>query len=49
VAQPRHLLGRTAVELLLASSRGTVPPDGRHVLFEPELVVRASTRLRPGT
>jgi LacI family transcriptional regulator len=46
VAQPRHLIGRTAVELLLAATRGTLLPDRRHVLFEPELVVRASTRLR---
>jgi LacI family transcriptional regulator len=48
VAQPRHLLGRTAVELLSATARGTVTPDERHVVFAPELVVRASTRLRPG-
>jgi LacI family transcriptional regulator len=47
VAQSRHLLGRTAVELMLAAARGTLPPDRRHVLLEPELVVRSSTRLRP--
>lgn len=44
VAQPRHLLGRTAAELLLEEA--DVP--GRHVhqqiLFQPELVARASTR-----
>jgi LacI family transcriptional regulator len=47
VSQPRQLLGRTAAELLLEEARG---PDGhRHqqVVFAPELVVRASTRLRP--
>jgi LacI family transcriptional regulator len=45
VAQPRHLLGRTAVELLLADARGETSPDNRHVVFKPELIVRASTRL----
>jgi LacI family transcriptional regulator len=45
VAQPRHLLGQTAVELLLAQVRGASALDRRQVVFEPELVVRASTRL----
>jgi LacI family transcriptional regulator len=47
VSQPRQLLGRTAAELLLEEARG---PDGhqhQQVVFAPELVVRASTRLRP--
>ncbi|MFC5056149.1 LacI family DNA-binding transcriptional regulator [Saccharothrix xinjiangensis] len=47
VSQPRQLLGRTAAELLLAEARD---PDGhRHEnrVFEPELVVRESTRIRP--
>lgn len=46
VAQPRHRLGRTAAELLLAEARD---PDHTHqqVVFAPELVVRASTGLRP--
>lgn len=43
VAQPRHRLGRTAVELLLDQVRDGATP--RHVVFEPQLVVRASTRL----
>ena len=47
VAQPRHLLRRTAVAVLLAQARGTVELDGRHLLFEPELVVRTSTLRRP--
>lgn len=47
VAQPRHLLGRTAAELLLAEARDTGPHEHRQVVFDPELVVRASTRLRP--
>lgn len=49
VRQPRHLLGRTAAELLLeedAASRGTVEHSHRQVMFSPELVVRESTRSR---
>lgn len=46
VAQPRRLIGRTAIELLLAQARDEVP-DNPHVLFSPELVVRASTWQRP--
>jgi LacI family transcriptional regulator len=43
VRQPRHQLGRTAAELLMAE---TTEPDHEHrqVVFTPELVVRASTR-----
>lgn len=41
VRQPREVLGRTAVELLLERISGSAPP--RQVLFDPELVVRAST------
>lgn len=43
VRQPRELLGRTAVELLLAES--TDDPDHHHqqLVFEPELIVRASS------
>jgi hypothetical protein len=33
--------------VLLAQARGTVELDGRHLLFEPELVVRTSTLRRP--
>ena len=41
VRQPSHLIGRTAVEILLAERDGPVEP--RQVVFQPELVVRAST------
>jgi len=44
VSQPRHLLGRTAVELLLAESGGEPDHVHRQVVFLPELVVRTSTR-----
>jgi LacI family transcriptional regulator len=47
VSQPRHLLGRTAAELLLAEARGSGTHEHQQVTFAPELVVRASTRLRP--
>ncbi|MFB9905689.1 LacI family DNA-binding transcriptional regulator [Allokutzneria oryzae] len=47
VSQPRHLLGRTAAELLLdEASRDTAKHRHKQVVFSPELVVRASTRLR---
>jgi LacI family transcriptional regulator len=47
VSQPRHALGRTGAELLLdeASDAGH---EHRHVLFQPELVARASTVRRSG-
>ena len=41
VHQPRHEIGRTAAELLLAEA--TADHRHRHVEFTPELVVRAST------
>ncbi|GAA5164104.1 LacI family DNA-binding transcriptional regulator [Pseudonocardia eucalypti] len=43
VSQPRHLLGRTAAELLLDEAGG-LSHEHRQVVFEPELVVRASTQ-----
>ncbi|HET6259689.1 MAG TPA: LacI family DNA-binding transcriptional regulator [Pseudonocardia sp.] len=47
VSQPRHLLGRTAAELLLSEARGDGAHDHQQLVFAPELVVRASTRLIP--
>jgi len=43
VRQPRELLGRTAVELLLAQVEGR---PAQQIVFEPELVVRRSTGRR---
>jgi LacI family transcriptional regulator len=43
VRQPRHTIGRTAAELLLAEIRGEPGHEHRHIVLEPELVVRAST------
>lgn len=44
--QPREQLGRAAVELLLEESSGE-PHEHRQVVFEPELVVRESSKRRP--
>jgi LacI family transcriptional regulator len=43
VAQPRDLLGRTAVELLLAEVAADTDHEHRHVVYRPELIVRSST------
>jgi len=46
VSQPRHLLGQTATELLLAEARSDPGHEHRQVVFSPELVVRASSLMR---
>ena len=43
VRQPRELIGSTAVELLMEESGRAAGRAPRHVVFEPGLVVRAST------
>lgn len=43
VRQPREQLGRTATELLLDEIESSGPHEHRHVVFQPELVVRASS------
>lgn len=43
VRQPREQLGRTAAELLLEETEEDVVHEHRHVVFQPELVVRASS------
>jgi LacI family transcriptional regulator len=48
VAQPRQLMGRTAAEMLIAEARDRDEDHvHRQVVFTPELVVRASSGLRP--
>lgn len=47
VAQPRHALGHSAATMALAESRDGTDHEHRHVVSDPELVVRSSTRLRP--
>ena len=42
IRQPAYEMGRTAAELLTGQLSGT-PPQQRHVVFEPKLVVREST------
>jgi LacI family transcriptional regulator len=46
VRQPRHLLGRTAAQLLLDEALGEASHQHRQVVFEPELVIRQSSRPR---
>ncbi|WP_062385601.1 LacI family DNA-binding transcriptional regulator [Demequina iriomotensis] len=43
VRQPRELIGATAVELLLEEASRPADAAPRHVVYEPELVVRASS------
>ncbi|WP_406202020.1 LacI family DNA-binding transcriptional regulator [Streptomyces europaeiscabiei] len=43
VRQPRHLIGRTAAELLLEESGRNAYHEHRHVQFPPDLVVRQSS------
>ena len=45
--QPIESMGRTVIDLLLAQIAGTTEP-GDELLFEPELVLRASTGPAPG-
>lgn len=45
IRQPSELIGRRAVELLLAEVEGV--DEREQVVFQPELVVRESTRARP--
>jgi LacI family transcriptional regulator len=43
VRQPSGLIGRTGLELLLAESSEGRPAEPRRVVYQPELVIRAST------
>ena len=43
VRQPRHLLGRTAAELLLEEATADPSHVHRQIQFKPDLVVRASS------
>jgi LacI family transcriptional regulator len=49
VRQPRHLLGKTAADLLLEETQDPQNHIHRQIEFEPDLVVRASTRSRPAS
>jgi LacI family transcriptional regulator len=49
VRQPREQLGRTATELLLEEAQDGDHHQHRHILFEPELIVRASSVTGPGS
>jgi DNA-binding LacI/PurR family transcriptional regulator len=43
VRQPREQLGRTAAELLIEETTEGADHEHRHVVFQPELIVRASS------
>jgi hypothetical protein len=47
VRQPRHQLGRAAAQLLIEEALGGGTHRHRQVVFEPELVVRASSQGGP--
>jgi LacI family transcriptional regulator len=47
VRQPRHQLGRAAAQLLIEEALGDGTHRHRQVVFEPDLVVRASSQSRP--
>jgi LacI family transcriptional regulator len=47
IRQPRQELGRTAAQLLVAEALGDDTHRHRQVIFEPELVVRESSQVRP--
>jgi LacI family transcriptional regulator len=48
VRQPREQLGRTAAQLLLEEIEQDGRHEHRHVVFQPELVVRQSSSRKPG-
>ncbi|MEV1175706.1 substrate-binding domain-containing protein [Nonomuraea sp. NPDC049784] len=43
VRQPKHQLGQAAAELLLTDARGDAGHWHQEIVFQPELMVRAST------
>lgn len=47
VRQPRHQLGRAAAQLLIEEALGDGEHRHRQVVFEPDLVIRASSEGRP--
>ena len=48
VRQPRHQLGRAAAQLLIEEALGDGTHQHRQVVFEPDLVVRESSRTGAG-
>ena len=46
VRQPRHQLGRAAAQLLIEEALGDGTHRHRQVVFEPDLVIRASSQGR---
>lgn len=46
VRQPAYLMGQLAMKMLLERISGTAPGGGRRHIFQPELVLRSTTRRR---
>jgi LacI family transcriptional regulator len=45
IRQPKYELGRAAAELLLDEANNPTSHEHRHIIFQPELIVRESSRL----
>jgi LacI family transcriptional regulator len=46
IRQPKYQLGRAAAELLLAEAASSATHEHKHIMYEPELIVRASSSSR---
>ena len=44
IRQPKYELGRTAAELLLDEARNPASHRHKHIVYQPELIVRESSR-----
>lgn len=44
IRQPKYELGRTAAELLLDEARNPLSHQHKHIVYQPELIVRESSR-----
>ena len=44
IRQPKYELGRTAAELLLEEAAHPTTHQHKHIVYQPELIVRESTR-----
>jgi LacI family transcriptional regulator len=44
IRQPKYELGRTAAELLLDEANNPISHQHKHIMYQPELIVRESSR-----
>lgn len=47
VRQPKYELGRMAAELLLDEAQNAADHEHKHIVYQPELIVRESSRTQP--